>query len=361
MNGLDHLLRMDPLPRTGAHVGLVGHAASMTQEGDHAVARLSERPEWSLIRLFSPEHGFDATAAAGARVDHGEHPVWNLPVKSLYGEDRTPRKEWLEDLDLLVVDLKDIGVRCYTYASTLRNVLTACRDAELPVLVLDRTTPLAGIMDGPGLDPGLRSFVGCVDLPLVFGWGQGPLAAWLRQHDPQCRGVDVQVIPSDGDADPCWIAPSPALISEASVLCYPITVWSEAIAGVDVDRGGSRSFQVWAMRDLPVDELASRLDGQEGVSVRAGTAGPDDELLPALLFEVQDRSRFRPVRFAVRMLGELCAVSGADRLFSAEGCRPEFFDQLMGTADVRKGLIDGIPAEEIMRSWRPIPAPAAGG
>ncbi len=360
MTGLDLLLTLDPLPAKGARVGFLGHAASLAQDGRHAVEHLRNRSDWNLVCLFSPEHGFDGRAAAGEPVDHQDDSPWELPVFSLYGDDRSPREEWLEGLDLLITDLMDLGVRCYTYASTLRNVMQVCARIGLPLLILDRPTPLAGVMDGPSLDPKLRSFVGAVDLPTVYGWSQGLLATWLQRHDPTCAGADLQVIMSDGQATE-WIPPSPALGTQTSAVCYPLTVWSEAIPEVDVDRGGPRSFQVWSMPDLPAEALARSLHGQNGVQVRTTEVIHQDQRWPGLQFEVPEVNTYLPVSFAVKMLENLCRHLGPDRLFRQTGARPDFFDQLMGTKSVREALCAGIRSSEITQHWCRRPGPVGDG
>jgi len=350
MTGLDLLLELDPLPFKGARVGFLGHAASTSADGQHALNRLKDRTDWNLVRLFSPEHGFDGRAAAGEKVGHQEDSSWQLPVFSLYGSNRSPKADWLADLDLMVTDLMDLGVRCYTYASTLRNVMQVCAGEGVPMLVLDRPTPLAGVTDGPPLDPAFRSFVGAVDLPMVYGWSQGLLATWLQAHDPSCTGIELQVMMSDGPLQD-WTPPSPALGTPDSARCYPITVWSEAISGVEVDRGGPLSFQIWAMQDLPAPQLADTLDGLAGVGVSATEFQTGSKLWPALQFRILTPSQYRPITFAVHLLDALCMFYGSKRLFAAEGCRPDFFDKLMGTSSVREALCAGKRATEIVSSW----------
>jgi len=337
MYGLDLLLARDRLPHKRARVGLLAHAASVDAAGVHAVERLLTRPEWTLNKLFSPEHGFFGVGAAGEPIHSGIHPRFGLPIFSLYGEHRSPPAEWLEDLDLMVIDLQDLGVRCYTYASTLQNMLRACASVRLPVMVLDRPTPLAGIVDGPPLDPALRSFVGQIDLPLVYGLSHGPLATHLQQTDPELGPLALEVIEADDVRHLPWHPPSPAIVSRAAAELYPLTVWCEAVPDVDVDRGGPASFQIWSMPDFNATVLAKQLE-LPGVHVRCGT-GPRG--WPALCF-TRDRSRpYLPVTAALRLLTALRDQLGSERLFAAPGARPEFFDHLMGNAGPRRELQAG--------------------
>jgi uncharacterized protein YbbC (DUF1343 family) len=345
MTGIDRLLALPRLPRPGARVGLLAHAASLTRGGQHCATALALRREWSLRRLFCPEHGFFGRGAAGEPIQSGIHPALGIPIHSLYGQHRSPPPEWLDELDLLVIDLQDLGVRCYTYASTLQNVLRAAA-ARLPVLVLDRPTPLAGITDGPALDPAFRSFVGQIDLPLVFGLSQGPLARHLRATDPLLASLELDTLDGDGVADP-WHPPSPGIVSPASALLYPLTVWCEAIGGVDVDRGGPDSFQIWGMPGLPARALAEELDL---AGIRAVPA-QSPRGWPALRFELTDRSLHRPVQSALRLLSALQTHLGPGRLWNHPESRPAFFDQLMGSGHVRRALQETRPLPDIWNDW----------
>lgn len=349
MNGLDRLLALNPLPFEG-DIGYLGHRASVDLRGVHAVTRLTRRREIRLKRLFAPEHGFAGTGAAGESIGHDIHPESGLPIHSLYGEHRTPPPEWLEDLDALVVDLQDIGVRCYTYASTLQNVMRACAQAGLPLWVLDRATPNDGVVDGPSLDPAFRSFVGQVDTPLVYGMGQGPLAERLRGSDPALDGLDLRVLPSDPFETNPWIPPSPAIVSPEAARVYPMTVWCEAVPEVWVDRGGARSFRIWSMPDLPAEALAASLRPAGAVcdAVRCETSAGEQ---PGLEIRVVDGQEFKPVRNAVELLCGIRDRLGAERLFGAPGARPGFFDQLMGTPTIREGIEAGRGGKEICADW----------
>lgn len=350
MSGLDALLAMEKRPLPGARVGFLGHHASVDRAGIHAVQCLLDAGNWRIERLFSPEHGFFGKAAAGEQVENRLHPEWQLPVFSLYGEHRSPPPEWLEGLDLMIVDLQDLGVRCYTYASTLLLMMRACAAINLPLWILERPTPLAGMVDGPGLDPACESFVGMIDLPLVFGRSQGDLAEWLQTHHSELRNLDLRVFRDSERADDTrWIPPSPAIVSRESALLYPVTVWCEAIPEVAVDRGGPASFQIWTMPDFP-EKLLQTPPKFKGMAARALR----DREWPGLGFCVNDPNSYRPVENAVRLLCALREEMGVARLFSNPGARPSFFDQLMGTGETRRQLIEGQDAARICASWQTI-------
>ncbi len=344
--GLEELLAELPEALVGARVGLLAHAASVDAQGLHAADRLAAHPDLRLARLFGPEHGFFGHGAAGEKMGGQVHPRLGLPIHSLYGETRTPPPEWLEGLDALLIDFQDIGVRCYTYASTLENVLGACHRAGLPVRVLDRPIPLHGVSDGPRLDPSQRSFVGQVDLRFVYGLTPGELAVWLKRHHGW-ESLDLDVSKGDG-AEGAWTKPSPGIVSRDSARLYPLTVWCEAIPGVSVERGGERSFQVWGMEDLPAADLAEnlRIPGLRLTESRVELAG---KTVPAVRFDIL--GPFRPAAAAVQWLAALRDRVGAERLFAAEGARPWFFDRLWGNARIGELLRRGAEAAEIVGEW----------
>ena len=351
MTGLDALLSLPRLPHPGAKTGFLGHAASRAADGRHAVDHLLERGKWRLRRLFGPEHGFDGVHAPGETVSSGRHPRWDLPVTSLYGDHRAPTPDDLRELDLLVVDLQDLGVRCYTYASTLLLALRACARAGVPALVLDRPTPLAGIVDGPDLDPAFSSFVGLVPFPLVFGWGQGTLARQLKRTLPELNRLSLEVMDATGGPEAFQPRPSPAIVSARSAQIYPLAVWCEAVPDVTVERQGDRSFQVWGMPEFPAEAFAAE------VPLAGGSASPTSchpargASCPGVAFQVDDADAWRPVANAVRLLAFVRDRMGVDRLFAGPRARLDFFDNLMGTDRVRMALQRGAPAEEITGSW----------
>ena len=336
MNGLDRFLADPPPALKNARTGLLAHGASRTCHGTHAALALSKQSHIRLQRLFSPEHGFQGLAAPGELVPASRHPLLNLPIHSLYGDTRVPDPAWLQDLDVMLIDLQDLGVRCYTYASTLQNVLHACAAARLPVCVLDRPTPLAGISDGPQLDPSCKSFVGQIDLPLVFGLSQGPLAKYLQQTEPELAPLDLTVFHAAPEAAALpWHPPSPAIVSRNAALLYPVTVWCEAIPDVSVDRGLRRSFHVWGMPDLDAADLVQHLK-LPGVQVNATTT--EQENWPAIAFKHVDPTQFRPATAAFLLLQALAHQLSPNRLFHVPGARPDFFDKLVGNPKWRKAL-----------------------
>ena len=201
-----------------------------------------------LAALFSAEHGWFGLAAPGERTGHETHPYWHIPVHSLYGETRRPTPEMLQGLERIVIDLQDIGVRCYTYLATLKNMLEAAAEAHLPVTVLDRPIPLGGVLDGPLRELAYSSFVAPLNVPLCHGMTPGECARYIARAES--LELDLTVIKmkdwSHHSRAPWanFTPPSPGIRSWDSAALYPATVFTEAYPALDCDRGGPLSFRI---------------------------------------------------------------------------------------------------------------------
>jgi uncharacterized protein YbbC (DUF1343 family) len=205
-----------------------------------------------LTRLFGPEHGVPARAPDGAIVADTIDELTGLPVVSLYGDRLQPDAAHLADLDAVLFDVPDIGVRCYTYAWTLWHMLHACANNGVPLTVLDRPNPLGGVLaaaEGPVLELAHRSFIGEDDIPVRHSLTLGELARlWQREH---CPHADLTVIPCDGwqparswrSTGLPWVPTSPAITGFSSAVWYPATCWFEA-TNVSVGRGWEAPFTV---------------------------------------------------------------------------------------------------------------------
>jgi uncharacterized protein YbbC (DUF1343 family) len=342
-----------------ARVGLVSHSAAVDARGRPTLdllCRAGVRP----VAIFGPEHGYAATAAAGAAVGERRHARLRIPVHSLYGETRTPPKAWLENLDLLLIDLQDLGVRCYTYLSTLRNVLTAASGSGLKVVVTDRPVPFPNVVDGPMLDERFESFVAGVPAPFVTGMTQAEAARWMVRV--LRLDVDLETAPMTGYARsprrgagwPAWRNPSPAIRSWTGATAYPATVWAEALPALDCCRSGALAFQVLGAPGLPATEWTRRLrvSSCEGVEFRSVRFRSRNRVCDGVRLIVRQPDAFRPAHCAAVLLTTVQALLGPDALWASPGSRPEFFDQLAGTNAFRKDLLSGLAPERIAAAWR---------
>ena len=184
---------------------------------------------------------------SGEKTASVRHPRWRVPIHSLYGATRKPTPEMLKGLARIIVDLQDIGVRCYTYLATLKLLLEAASEHGVEVLVLDRPVPLGGVVDGPMPDRTHMSFVCPAELPLCHGMTIGEEARYLAAAIP---GVRLDVVKMSGWSHACqepwpdFLPPSPGIKSWDSAVLYPVTVFTEAFPALDTDRGGNLAFRV---------------------------------------------------------------------------------------------------------------------
>ena len=180
-------------------IGVIAHQASLvTSEKDtvHLVDFMLKK-KLNLKRVFAPEHGFRGTADAGEKINDQKDLKTQLPIISLYGSNRKPTQEQLQDIELMVFDLQDVGVRFYTYLSTLHYVMEACAENNIPLIVLDRPNPNAHYVDGPVLEKEFSSFVGMHPVPIVYGMTIGEYAQMINGEGwlSGASACDLTVIP----------------------------------------------------------------------------------------------------------------------------------------------------------------------
>ncbi|HRI61350.1 MAG TPA: DUF1343 domain-containing protein [Saprospiraceae bacterium] len=240
----------------GKRVGLVINHSSLVGQ-THLVDTLHTLGV-CIARIFPPEHGFRGSGDAGELIEDDRDESTGAPIISLYGKRRKPTSGDLENVDVVVFDIQDVGVRFYTYISTLFYVLEACAEQGKPVIVLDRPNPNGHYTDGPMLDMRLSSFLGIAPLPIVHGCTVGELALmftgehWIYQ--PQ--KLDLQVITCQNYTHQTPydlpVKPSPNLPNPRSVLLYPSIGLFEGTT-MSVGRGTAMQFQVVGHPDFPID------------------------------------------------------------------------------------------------------------
>lgn len=343
-------------------IGLVCHAASRAGMGMHTAAALRRHIGSRLVCLFGPEHGVTGRVGAGEAVTHQRHPRWKIPVYSLYGQHKRPTAAMLRDVDTIVYDLQDIGARPYTYVSTLREILEAAAEHHSRVIVTDRPVPLASVVDGPMRHPDFESFVSHVPAPVVYGMTPGEMALWLKKalrldldlHVVPCRKYRRQARP-----DYAWTPPSPAIVSWDSALCFPITVFFEAIPIVDHGRGTATPFQTLATPQLDVVQFAERMNRWDLPGVRFAPCSYEAKAglyrgrhVQGLRITVTDPRTYHPVHTAVLLIHELQHMFGPALIWRNREARPEFFDKLMGTDRVRRALEKGESPISLFVKWR---------
>ena len=279
--------------------------------------------------VFSAEHGYFGLAAPGEKTSDTRHPRWKIPVFSLYGATRKPTAEMLKGLERIVVDLQDIGIRCYTYLATLKLVLEAAAENGLEVIVLDRPIPLGGIVDGPMPDEKHMSFVCPANLPLCHGMTIGEEARYLAAGIPQIKLTVIRLKGWNHEMREPWpdfLPPSPGIKSWDAAVLYPVTVFTEAFPALDTDRNGNLAFRVLGAEWMDPSKLISDTKNdlkKFGLSIREYRWGK----IAGVLLSVENFDRYRPVAAAMALLSSI-RRRWPERL--AEGAREEWLAKLMG-------------------------------
>lgn len=252
--GLERWIELSP-PSPSARIGLLFNQASVTSDFELSAEYLAHKCPKQLTALFSPQHGVWGEQQANMiESDHSWYEPLQLPIYSLYSETRRPTSSMLDEIDILAIDLQDVGTRVYTFVWSLLECLRACAKSEKKVVVLDRPNPLGGeVVEGPILGSGFESFVGGAPIELRHGLTMGELAGFLcRTHG---LDVDLEVIPMPSwkrqlwarenwpCASPAWIWPSPNMPSLSTTIVYPGQVLLEGM-NLSEGRGTTRPFEV---------------------------------------------------------------------------------------------------------------------
>ena len=354
----------------GRRVGILCNPASIDGEFRHVADRLAADARVRLAALFGPQHGFRSDVQENMiETGHGRDEIRRVPVYSLYSETREPTAEMLGEVDVLVIDLQDVGTRIYTYIYTMANCLRAARRHGVKVIVCDRPNPIGGVaVEGPMLERGFESFVGLYPIPMRHGMTIGELARLFNEHFG--IGADLEVETMEGwnrgmYADQTglpWVLPSPNIPTLDSAVVYPGTVLFEG-TNVSEGRGTTRPFELvgapWVIAE-PFADAMNRLE-LPGVRFRPALFEPTfhkhaKTSCGGCQIHVLDRGTFRAVETGVALLGAF-RTSDPSRFQWREPPyeyehkkRP--IDILAGSSGLREQIDAGMPAREIARLWQ---------
>jgi len=333
----------------GLKVGLVANHASVIGQ-THLVDTLINQ-EVNIIRIFSPEHGFRGNADAGAIVDSYIDQDTQIPVISLYGKKKKPDLKDLKDIDIVLIDLQDVGVRFYTYISTLTYMMQACAEVGIPVKVLDRPNPNGYYIDGPVLDTNFRSFVGLHPVPVVYGLTIGEYGhmvngeGWLGNG----RKCDYTVVPLEGYSRNMIcklpVKPSPNLKSWKSVYLYPSLCFFEGTV-VSVGRGTDHPFEAFGHPDIKTGSYSFTPRSVPGASVHPPFKGQTCYGTNLASFAEANITQHGQLQldWLIQAYNEL---SNRHKFFNS------YFSTLAGNALLKQQIEQNIPASEIRMSWKP--------
>jgi len=300
-------------------------------------------------KIFSPEHGYHGSVADGITIHNAVDTLTGIPIVSLYGKQKKPLSADLQGIDLMIFDIQDLGVRFYTYISTLHYIMEACAESHIPLVILDRPNPLGHYTDGPLLDPAFKSFVGMDPLPIVYGLTIGELAGmingegWLG-NTLQC---DLTIIQCSGYTHKSHyqlqVNPSPNLQSMEAVYLYPSVALFEGTI-MNVGRGTPFSYQVFGHPEYPMKEFS--------YVPRASAKNPDPKHKDQQCYGVDLRKAVADSLSNLDRI-ELSWLINAYKTMNRPGFFLPFMDKLAGTDKLRKQIEAGWSEEKIRKSWSP--------
>ncbi|MFN4075709.1 MAG: exo-beta-N-acetylmuramidase NamZ domain-containing protein [Cloacibacterium sp.] len=328
-------------------VAVVANQTSLLADKTHLVDFLVQN-NIKIKHIFAPEHGFRGTADAGEHVKNGIDSKTGLPIISLYGDNKKPKSEQLQGVDIVLFDIQDVGVRFYTYISTLTYVMEAAAENGKEIIVLDRPNPHDGYTDGPVLKEKWTSFVGLHKVPVVYGLTIGEYGKMVNGEKWMKNAVQVKytLIPMlnyhKNKRYPISEKPSPNLPNDQSINLYPSLCFFEGTQ-VSVGRGTDFPFQVYG---------SPWLKNQEFSFTPKPTSGAKDPFLNGKLCYGKDLRQFPKIKGKLDLSFVIDAYQNFDKKAQDFFLKNLWFDTLAGTDELRKQIISVTPEAEIRKSWQ---------
>ena len=365
--GLTRLLASRELK--GLRAGLICNPASVDADLAHATDLLWAAEGVTLAAIFGPQHGFRSDLQDNMiESPHAEDARRRVPVYSLYSETREPTADMLNGLDVLVVDLQDIGARIYTFVYTMANCLRAARRHGVPVIVCDRPNPIGGVeVEGPMLEAGFESFVGLFPIPMRHGMTIGELARLFNEEFG--IGADLRVVTMEGWTRPLyfdatglpWVMPSPNMPTVDTAVVYPGAVLFEGTQ-LSEGRGTTRPFELLGAPWIDAERFAADMNAQNlpGVRFRPAVFEPTFQKHARVTcggcqIHVTDRDRFRPVLTGAALLGGFHRANPSRFAWRQPPYEYEHdkmpIDILAGSPALRQQIESGVDAREMATSW----------
>ncbi len=321
-------------------VGVVGNQSSMIVNTHLVDSLLSSGI--NIVNVFSPEHGFRGTADAGAIIEDGIDSKTGLPIISLYGNNKKPRKEQLKGIDILVFDIQDVGVRFYTYISTLHYVMEAASENNITVIVLDRPNPNGHYIDGPILDTAFQSFVGMHTIPVVHGMTIGEYAKMINGENWIATKCELIVIEMENYTHNTYydlpIKPSPNLPNARAVNLYPSLCLFEGTT-ISIGRGTNYPFQHFGAAYLKSNYSFIPKSGE-------GSKYPKHENIECFGTDLRFQDNYLTTINLNWIIETYKQCSEKEKFFN------NFFNTLAGNDKLKKQIIAGKTAREIKASWQ---------
>ena len=323
-------------------IGIVTNPTGIIENKKHLVDFLLDN-KVELQKIYAPEHGFRGTADAGEVIIDGKDIKTNLPIISLYGNNKKPKPEQLADIDIVIFDIQDVGARFYTYISTLHYVMEACAENNIELLVLDRPNPNGSIVDGPVLEIEHKSFVGMHPIPVLHGMTIGEYAKMINGEKWLANGLtcNLTVIPcANYKRDMPYslpVKPSPNLPNDQSINLYASLCFFEG-TNISVGRGTEKQFQIYGSPFLLKTDFSF---------TPIPNFGSKEPMHKDILCYGEDLSKIKKVsRLELKWLIKSYANTSDKTVFFND-----FFTKLAGTKKLQEQIIEGISEKEIRKSW----------
>ncbi|MCZ8215584.1 MAG: DUF1343 domain-containing protein [Cyclobacteriaceae bacterium] len=337
--GADQLDRLLPLINNKRIALVVNHTAMVGNT--HLVDTLLKKGI-TIKKIMAPEHGFRGRADAGETVKDGADTKTGLPIVSLYGNNKKPTQEQLSDVDVVVFDIQDVGVRFFTYISTLHYVMEACAENGKPVIVLDRPNPNGDYVDGPVLQAEHKSFVGMHTIPVVHGMTIGEYARMINGQGWINGNCALEVIPlqnwKHGDVYALPHKPSPNLPNDHAIRLYPSTCLFEGTV-ISVGRGTQMPFEVVGHPDLKNMPFSFTPLSIEGMS-----KNPPFENKVCYGLDLQKVSVKKQLDLSY-LIQLYQAYPDKEKFFIP------YFEKLVGTSLLREQIKSGMSEAAIRKTW----------
>ena len=299
----------------------------------------------NIVKIFSPEHGFRGNAANGEKVSNELDAKTGLPIISLYGKNKKPTAESLQDVDVVIFDIQDVGARFYTYISTLHYLMDACAENNKELWVLDRPNPNGYYIDGPILEKNFQSFIGLDPLPIVHGLTVGEYAQLLNGEKWLAEGkvCKLKVISCKNythkDRYSLPVKPSPNLPNDLAIKLYPSICLFEGTS-ISVGRGTEFPFQVIGSPNKNNGNFTFTPKSIEGVAKNPPYEGQ-------LCYGIDFRNEIIPDGFTLKYVIELYnKAEDKEKFFTA------FFDKLVGNDKLKEQIKKGMSESEIKKTWQ---------
>lgn len=333
----------------GKTVALCGNQTSLV--GNTHIADTLLASGIQLTKIFCPEHGFRGQAEAGAQIRSSTDPKTGLPVISLYGQNKKPTAEQLQNINIILFDLQDVGCRFYTYISTLHYIMEAAAENGVEVIVLDRPNPNGYFVDGPVLDPTCQSFVGMHPVPVVYGMTIGEYALMINGEHwlPENKQCQLRIIKIQGYTHATRyklpVAPSPNLPTPEAVYLYPSLCLFEGTA-ISVGRGTDLPFQIYGAPNLQDGNYLFTPHPVKGVAENPPCSEKlckGHNLHDYATTHLDSNNKFR----LQYLLDAYYHYPDKTHFFS----NPQFFDKLAGSCRLREQIVANMTEKEIRTSW----------